>query len=93
MPPRLRVEHTWITNLIFSAVLVFTPGAAWLSLAAPGPGATEPKQGATVVNYGRPFEPLTRPALLALPAGAIEPQGWLRDWCLDGPGRIHRAHG
>ncbi|MBC8872617.1 MAG: glycoside hydrolase family 127 protein [Planctomycetes bacterium] len=34
------------------------------------------------VNYRRPFEPSTRPALLALPPGAIEPDGWLRDWCL-----------
>ena len=34
------------------------------------------------VNYGRPFEPPTRPALLALPPGAVEPEGWLRDWCL-----------
>ena len=34
------------------------------------------------VNYGRPFEPPTRPAFIALPAGAVEPEGWLRDWCL-----------
>ena len=34
------------------------------------------------VNYGRPFEPPTRPAFIALPAGAVEPAGWLRDWCL-----------
>lgn len=33
-------------------------------------------------NYGRPFEAKVRPALLALPPGAVEPQGWLRDWCL-----------
>jgi len=39
----------------------------------------DPKDG---VNYGRPFEPPTRPALLALPPGAVEPLGWLRDWCL-----------
>lgn len=32
--------------------------------------------------YARPFEPPTRPALLPLPPGAIEPAGWLRDWCL-----------
>ena len=35
-----------------------------------------------LVNYSRPFEPPTRPALIALPAGEIEPGGWLRDWCL-----------
>jgi hypothetical protein len=34
------------------------------------------------VNYARPFEPLTRPAFLPLPPGAVEPTGWLRDWCL-----------
>jgi hypothetical protein len=34
------------------------------------------------VNYGRPFEPRTRPALIPLPPGAVEPGGWLRDWCL-----------
>jgi hypothetical protein len=33
-------------------------------------------------NYARPFERPTRPALLALPPGAVEPAGWLRDWCL-----------
>ena len=33
-------------------------------------------------NYARPYEPPTRPALLPLPPGAIEPAGWLRDWCL-----------
>ncbi len=34
------------------------------------------------VNYARPFEPPTRPAFLPLPPGAIEPGGWLRDWCV-----------
>lgn len=34
------------------------------------------------VNYGRPFEPPTRPAFIPLPPGAVEPDGWLRDWCL-----------
>ena len=34
------------------------------------------------VNYGRPFEPPTRPAFIPLPPGAVEPEGWLRDWCL-----------
>lgn len=33
-------------------------------------------------NYARPFEPRTRPAFLTLPPGAVEPGGWLRDWCL-----------
>ena len=33
-------------------------------------------------NYARPHEPPTRPALIPLPPGAVEPAGWLRDWCL-----------
>jgi hypothetical protein len=33
-------------------------------------------------NYARPFEPPTKPAFVALPPGAVEPQGWLRDWCM-----------
>ena len=33
-------------------------------------------------NYERPFEPPTRSALIPLPPGAVEPEGWLRDWCL-----------
>ena len=34
------------------------------------------------VNYARPFEPPTRQRCLPLPPGAVEPEGWLRDWCL-----------
>jgi len=33
-------------------------------------------------NYARPYEPMTRPAYFVLPPGAVEPEGWLRDWCL-----------
>jgi hypothetical protein len=33
-------------------------------------------------NYERPFEPPTRSALIPLPPGAVEPEGWLRDWCI-----------
>jgi uncharacterized protein len=33
-------------------------------------------------NYERPFEPPTRSALIPLPPGAVEPAGWLRDWCI-----------
>jgi uncharacterized protein len=33
-------------------------------------------------SYARPSEPPTRPAFLPLPPGAVEPAGWLRDWCL-----------
>ncbi len=39
-------------------------------------------RGETSANYARLFEPPTRPALIALPPGAVEPEGWLCDWCL-----------
>ena len=45
-------------------------------------GAVPAGRAAEAVNYARPFEPQVRPALLALPPGAVEPGGWLRDWCL-----------
>jgi hypothetical protein len=52
-------------------VLTFVPTADAGEPTAPVPA-----------NYARPFERPTRPALIALPPGAVEPQGWLRDWCL-----------
>jgi hypothetical protein len=33
-------------------------------------------------NYGRVCEPVVKPAFLPLPIGAVQPQGWLRDWAL-----------
>ena len=42
----------------------------------------EMNTGTNGANYARPFESATRPALIPLPPGAVEPQGWLRDWCL-----------
>ena len=47
-------------------------------LSAAEPQTAKPGQA----NYARPFEPPTRPAFLILPPGTVEPQGWLRDWCL-----------
>lgn len=44
--------------------------------------ASEPEQKSSAVNYGRPFEPPTRPAFIPLPPGQIEPTGWLRDWAI-----------
>ncbi len=65
-------------NYITSAKLsLLGIGLLILQLSASG---SENRQ--TRANYARPFEPPTRPALLALPPGAVEPQGWLRDWCL-----------
>ena len=47
-------------------------------------GATDASEAGNTgqVNYARPFEPPTRPAFIPLPPGAVEPVGWLRDWCL-----------
>ncbi|RIK83724.1 MAG: hypothetical protein DCC67_05610 [Planctomycetota bacterium] len=55
--------------------------SATASPAAAGGTASE-NGGAAQANYARPFEPPTRPAFLPLPPGAVEPAGWLRDWCL-----------
>src|SRR5208283_5121210 len=33
-----------------------------------------------VPNYARLCEPIVKPILLPLPIGAVQPQGWLRDW-------------
>jgi uncharacterized protein len=66
------------TDVMFCALMAVT-----LGLASPGLATNaESKKGAKVVNYGRPFEPLARPAFIPLPPGEIEPQGWLRDWCM-----------
>lgn len=56
-----------------------TPGPAY------PPEATKPATSAKpapAANYARPFEPPTRRAFIPLPPGAVEPAGWLRDWCL-----------
>ncbi len=65
------------------------PAMALLAAAAVGalagrqtPAQPESPRARHTVNYGRPFEPPTRPALIPLPPGAVEPRGWLRDWCL-----------
>ena len=55
---------------------------AILSLTMRGVAEEAANPKAAKANYARPFEPPTRPALIPLPPGAIEPQGWLRDWCL-----------
>jgi uncharacterized protein len=62
---------TWMKVIVGVMAVAF----AWCAYAAESGNA--PK-----ANYARPFEPATRPAFLALPAGSIEPAGWLRDWCL-----------
>ena len=53
--------------------------SGWHTCSAASPSAPAAPGRA---NYARPFEPPTRPAFLPLPPGAVEPAGWLRDWCL-----------
>lgn len=58
-----------------SLIAVSTPDAKAVDL-------PETSTGSAHANYARPHEPPTRPALFAIPPGAVEPAGWLRDWCL-----------
>jgi uncharacterized protein len=71
----MRIRKASSVGLIGAALggVVFglAPIAAAVETGAPKP-----------VNYARPFERPTRPAFLPLPPGAVEPAGWLRDWCL-----------
>jgi hypothetical protein len=57
----------------------FSGMAALLAIAWGVAAASELK---TVANYARPFETPTRRVFIPLPPGAVEPGGWLRDWCL-----------
>lgn len=61
------------------ALVILATLSVWTTRAA-DPPAPPPRPARA--HYARPFEPPTRPAFLALPPGAIEPAGWLRDWCL-----------
>jgi uncharacterized protein len=53
-----------------------------LALACARSASAAETETAGPVNYARPFERPTRPAFVPLPPGAVEPAGWLRDWCL-----------
>ena len=66
-----------LIGAILSAVVVTGLAFAFADTA----GASDPGSPGQA-NYARPFEPSTRPAFLPLPPGAVEPAGWLRDWCL-----------
>lgn len=61
-------------------------GAAWVGvvLALARFADAGEAGGAKEAHYARPFEPPNRPrpAFLPLPPGAVQPAGWLRDWCL-----------
>jgi hypothetical protein len=65
-------------TFLSAAALLLLPAACLLDAATPATA----KAAQARANYARPFEPPTRPAFLPLPPGAVEPAGWLRDWCL-----------
>jgi len=64
---------------VFLRLSAFATAALFSALLT---AAEQPGSKPEDVNYGRPFEPPTRSALIPLPPGAVEPEGWLRDWCL-----------
>ena len=66
-------------KLLISTTMVFFLSIGLLSSKAM---LNAPAKGSSRVNYGRPFETPARPAFISLPPGAVEPEGWLRDWCL-----------
>jgi hypothetical protein len=71
-------------SLCLLGVALMSLGMTWDSVAetgVDGMGGDHP-QGPQSGNYSRPFERPTHLALMPLPPGAIEPGGWLRDWCL-----------
>ena len=72
--PARRLARALMSVLAWSGCLV--------SLLAAEPGAAPLAPRPAPAIYARPFEPPTHPALRALPPGAVEPAGWLRDWCL-----------
>lgn len=73
------MEESFSLKKIISTIAII-----FLSIGATSSQAISnvPTHRSKSVNYGRPFEPSTRPAFIALPPGAVEPEGWLRDWCL-----------
>ena len=75
LPERMSSLRYDSTTLLKLAVVGLVFARAWVADGAES-GVAEH------VNYARPFEPPTHPALITLPPGAVEPAGWLRDWCL-----------
>ncbi len=64
-------SNAFLVTLAFSFVVASFPLAGAAEAAPPAK-----------CNYERPFEPPTRSPLIPLPPGAVEPEGWLRDWCI-----------
>ncbi len=72
------MANRWICIVAIFAGLAAMGNSVWTQRSF----AAEPENKPAAVNYGRPFEPPTRPAFIPLPPGQIEPAGWLRDWAL-----------
>ena len=64
-------------NIVRAVVFALVVAAFSLTTA----NAAEPVLAKTA-NYERPFEPRTHSAFIPLPPGAVEPEDWLRDWCM-----------
>jgi hypothetical protein len=73
----MRAGPFW-TNFSAAIISIFVTAV----LLADEPSESFSKRG----NYARSFELATRAAYIALPPGAVEPEGWLRDWCLTAKG-------
>lgn len=70
---------------MYAALLIVILGGTFCSgkeIADGNNPLSSPPSSSANVNYAKPFEPPTRPVFIALPLGAVEPIGWLRDWCL-----------
>lgn len=76
------IGHHGTRTALVAAFLVLATGRGGTRAAEPAPASPAQPAPTAKCNYERPFEPPTRSALIALPPGAVEPDGWLRDWCL-----------
>jgi hypothetical protein len=68
--------------LYLRTVLALRPSAARSCLLVAAALGLAVAGTAAEVNYARVAEPEVKSALSALPPGAVEPAGWLRDWAL-----------
>ena len=82
--PRARAPGRWPRTLAGAAALFAAALAAFPADPTPASVSVSPPNPAGPARplYARPFQPPTQPALFPLPPGAVEPSGWLRDWCL-----------
>jgi uncharacterized protein len=71
----IHMKNSLLKSALIAIWILSARGAWSADVSAKPPGAAG-------INYAPPFEPAIRPVLLPLPPGAIQPAGWLRDWCL-----------